>query len=141
VTEDQTYSTAASMRFRLEDRAGTTLWEGIVMGDAHQWGSSFKEENYNEEISDALKRTYANLVSNPGFQKVLNGSGSHRESPLPSAELKAKILEMLKAGVGVEVIGGYVRAVRVSEPLSAEQIVDWKKAGIPDTVLETVVSR
>jgi len=141
VTEDQTYSTAASMRFRLEDRAGTTLWEGIVMGEAHQWGSSFKEENYNEEISDALKRTYAHLVENPGFQKAWSGRDSLSGSPSSAAELKTRILEMMRAGVGVEVIVGYVKGAKVSQPLSAEQIVDWKKAGIPDAVLEAAVSR
>lgn len=141
VTEDQTYSTAVSMRFRLEDRAGKTLWEGVVMGDAHQWGSSFKEENYNEEISDALKRTFANLVSNAGFQRAWMGQQVSREQPLSPADLEAKILEMMKAGIGTEVIVGYVKGVKVSGPLSPEQIIEWKKAGISDAVLEAAVSR
>jgi hypothetical protein len=141
VTEDQTYSTAVSIRFRLEDRSGNALWEGVVMGDAHQWGSSFKEENYNEEISDALKRTYANLISNAGFQRAWMGQRVSGEQPLSSADLEAKILEMMKAGIGTEVIVGYVKNVKVSGPLSAEQIVEWKKAGIPDAVLEAAVSR
>ena len=141
MTEDQTYSTAASMRFRLEDRAGTTLWEGIVMGEAHQWGSSFKEENYNEEISDALKRTYANLVSNAGFQKAWMGQRTTFTEQLSMSDLEAKILEMMKAGIGTEVIVGYVKNAKVSGPLSAEQIVEWKKAGIPDSVLQAAVSR
>jgi hypothetical protein len=140
VTEDQTYSTAASIRFRLEDRAGMTLWEGIVMGEAHQWGSSFKEENYNEEISDALKRTYANLVSNAGFQRAWIGQRVSSAQPVAPADLESKILEMMKAGIGTEVIVGYVKNVKVSGPLSAEQILEWKKAGIPDAVLEAAVS-
>jgi hypothetical protein len=48
---------------------------------------------------------------------------------------------MMKAGVGAEVIVGYVKSVKVSEPLGAEQIIEWKKAGIPDAVLEAAVSR
>ena len=140
VTEDQAYSTAISVRFRLEDRARMTLWEGIVMGDAHQWGSSFKEENYNEEISDALKRTFANLVSNAGFQRTWMGQRMSKEQPLSPAELERKILEMMKAGIGTEVIVSYVKSVKVSEPLDAGQIVEWKRAGIPDAVLEAAVS-
>ena len=73
VTEENTYSTAVAMRFRLEDPSGAVLWEGIATGDAHQWGRSFEEENYNEEISDVLKRTYANLLSNPSFQAAWTG--------------------------------------------------------------------
>jgi hypothetical protein len=37
------------------------------------------------------------------------------------------------------VIVGYVKSVKVSGPLSAEQIVEWKRAGIPDA--EAAVSR
>ncbi len=140
VTEDQTYSTAVSMRFRLEDRTGKMLWEGVVMGDAHQWGSSFKEENYNEEISDALKRTYANLIGNAGFQKAWMGQRASGEQPLSPTDLKGKILEMMRAGVGTEVIVGYVKSLKGSVSLGADQIVDWKRAGIPDAVLEAAVS-
>jgi hypothetical protein len=39
------------------------------------------------------------------------------------------------------VIAGYVKSVRLSAPLTAEQIVEWKKAGIPDAVLGAAVSR
>lgn len=76
VTEDQTYSTASAIRFRLEDQAGKVVWEGIAAGDAHQWGRSFSAENYNEQISDALKRTFASLVGNAGFPKVWAGEGA-----------------------------------------------------------------
>ena len=112
-----------------------------MTGDAHQWGSSFKEENYNEEISDALKRTYANLISNAGFQRAWMGYRASSEQPLSPADLKTKILEMMKAGIGTEVIVRYVESVKVSGPLSAEQILEWKRAGIPDAVLEAAVSR
>lgn len=140
VTEDQTYSTAVSMRFRLEDRAGKTLWEGVVMGDAHQWGSSFKEENYNEEISDALKRTYANLVSSAGFQRAWIGLVAVNESAVSTQEVKAKILEMMAAGVSEETIVSYVRGAKLSRPLNAEEILDWKKAGIAEQVIRAALS-
>jgi hypothetical protein len=141
VTEDQTYSTAVSMRFRLEDAAGMVLWEGIVTGDAHQWGRSFEEENYNEQISDALKRTYANLVDSPGFQKACAGQGASSERQLSPAELKAKILEMMKAGFSDDTIETYARRTRVSHPPSVEELVEWKKAGIGERVIKAVLEQ
>jgi len=142
VTEDQTYSTAVAIRFRLEDGDGKLVWEGMATGDAHQWGRSFKEENYVEQISDALKKTYANLVSASAFQEAWAGRAPAAGAPtLTAAELKAKVLEMMKAGVGVEVIVGYVKGVKLSKPLDADQIVEWKKAGIPEAVLNAAVSR
>lgn len=140
VTEDQTYSTAVSMRFRLQDRAGKLLWEGVVMGDAHQWGSSFKEENYNEEISDALKRTYANLVSSAGFQRAWIGLVAVNESAVSPQEVKARVLEMIKAGVGEETIASYVRGTKLPRPLNAEEILDWKKAGIAEQVIRAALT-
>jgi len=139
VTEDQTYSTAASMRFRLEDHSGNALWEGIAIGDAHQWGSSFKEENYNEEISDALKRTFANLVSNAGFQRAWIGAAGVSTAAFSPAELKAKILEMMKSGISEETVASYVRSVKVTRPPNAEEILDWKKTGVAESVIRAAV--
>lgn len=140
VTEENTYSTAINIRFQLEDETAKVLWTGIATGDARQWGRSFSEENYNEQISDALKRTFANLVSNPGFQAAWAG-----EQPAPGAdvlapaELKSKILEMIKANVGESVIASYVRGIRLSAKLLAEEIVDWKRSGIPEGVIEAAL--
>jgi hypothetical protein len=142
VTEDQTYSTASAIRFRLEDQTGMVVWEGIASGDAHQWGRSFSAENYNEQISDALKKTFASLVSNPGFQKAWAGEPSVAEGATVSpAEVKAKVLEMVQAGVGEAVLISYVRGLRISPPLTADEIIAWKRAGITDRVIEAAVAR
>lgn len=141
VTEDQTYSTASSIRFHLEDQAGRVVWEGIANGDARQWGRSFSAENYNEQISDALKKTFASLVSNPGFQKAWAGDPSVTEGATVSpAEVKAKILEMVRAGVGEAVLISYVRGLRISPPLTSDEIIAWKAAGITDGVIEAAVA-
>lgn len=88
-----------------------------------------------------MKRTYANLVSTPGFQTAWAGKAPAANATTVAAEeLKAKILETMKAGVGVEVIVGYVKSVRLSAPLTSEQIVEWRKRGIPDAVLGAMVS-
>ncbi len=139
VTEDQTYSTAVSIRFQLEDGAGKRLWEGIATGDAHQWGRSFEEENYNEEVSDALKRTYANLVNTPAFQEAWAGRVPAAASTLTPGDLKAKILEMMKAGVATETVVSYVRSVQLSPPLGADEILDWKRAGIAEEVIRAAL--
>ena len=48
---------------------------------------------------------------------------------------------MMKAGAGADVIVRYVKSVKLSAPVTAEQIVEWKKAGIPDAVLAAIASR
>ena len=140
VTEDQTYSTAVSIRFRLEDGDGKAVWEGIATGDAHQWGRSFEEENYVEEISDALKRTYANLVNVRAFQEAWAGrSLAGADGAMTAEALKGKILEMMKAGVSTETLVSYARGVRLSPPLSGDDILDWKRAGIAESVIRATL--
>jgi hypothetical protein len=55
--------------------------------------------------------------------------------------VKARVLEMIRADVGEAVLIGYVRGLGISPPLTADEIIDWKKAGIPDTVIEAAVTR
>jgi hypothetical protein len=52
-----------------------------------------------------------------------------------AADLESKILALVHEGVGTDVIVSYVRANRLPAPLTAEQIIEWKKAGIPDDVI------
>lgn len=145
VTEENTYSTQATIRFSLEEPDGKKLWEGIANGDARQWGASYKGENYNEQLSDALKGAYANLASNPGFQKAWTGrTASAAPAPAKTVtpeELKKSILSMMEKGIATNIIAGYARGVRVDPALTPDDIVAWKAAGIPDEVLEAAVSR
>jgi hypothetical protein len=46
-----------------------------------------------------------------------------------------------KDAPGSDVIVRYARSVSLPAPLTAEQIIDWKNSGIPDSVLAVVVGR
>jgi hypothetical protein len=54
---------------------------------------------------------------------------------ISAAELEGKVLALMHEGVGPDVIQSYVRANRLAAPLTAEEIIDWKKAGISDDVI------
>jgi hypothetical protein len=140
VTEENTYSTQVSIRFRLEDQTGKLIWEGIASGDAHQWGRSFSEDNYNEQISAALKRTYSHLLGSSTFQQAWSGQTTERRSVAP-AVLKAAIVKMIAEGIGADTITGYVRTVEIEPALTPAEMIDWKRSGIPEAVLNAAVSR
>lgn len=59
------------MRFRLEDRAGKTTWEGIVAGDAHQWGRSFEQDVLTQ--SDVFRLTASVQSRDPKRNESLDG--------------------------------------------------------------------
>lgn len=62
-------------------------------------------------------------------------------SGIAPSELKAKILVLMREGVGADVIVAYVKTKPVSAALSAEEILDWKKSGIADAVIEAALAQ
>ncbi len=58
-----------------------------------------------------------------------------------AADLKARILEMMREKVDSEVILAYVSGQRLSRKMTAEEIIDWTHSGIPDAVIEAAASR
>ncbi len=141
VTERNFYVSEASIRFRLQDQAGQFLWEGTVSGQAKRWGRSLSAENYNEEISDCLKKAYAALVSDKGFQAAWAGRPKTEVegSSVTAAVLKQKVMSLMNEEIGTSVIVDYVRSQRVQPPISAEEIVDWKRSGVAEPVIAAVV--
>jgi hypothetical protein len=58
-----------------------------------------------------------------------------------AAEFKSKILSMMDAGVGVDVIAAWVESQAERPPLSADDVIDWKKSGIDEKVIRAALVR
>jgi len=58
-----------------------------------------------------------------------------------AAALKAQVLALMQEGVGADVIRLYVRSHPLAAPLTADEIIDWKRSGISDTIIEATFSR
>lgn len=103
-------------------------------------GAALAKENYNEEISDALKRAHSNLLDNPAFQAAWAGRPASLGASISTpAAMKAKILELMKEGIGTDVIARYVRGVKISPPLGPDDLIDWKRSGIPEAAIEAAL--
>jgi hypothetical protein len=76
-----------------------------------------------------------------GITIPLSSPKSTASAAIAPRELKEKLLEMSRAGVAPEVILAYVKGQRLSRKLTAEDIIAWTKAGIPDAVIEAAASR
>ncbi|HSS44852.1 MAG TPA: hypothetical protein VLO07_05870, partial [Thermoanaerobaculia bacterium] len=62
-------------------------------------------------------------------------------TPHTTAQVKSEILAMMREEVGTDVIAAYVRGQRLKAKLTAEEIIDWKKSGIAEAVIQAAVSR
>jgi hypothetical protein len=143
VTETNMYDAEVTIRFRLENRDGSVRWESTVAGSNRRWGRSLKAENYNERISDALMMSYIALINDQGFRLAWSEektAPAAATSSMTVADLKSKILAMQKQDVAEDLIVTWVSQQRVSEPIRAEVLLDWKASGIPDSVIKAALS-
>jgi len=62
-------------------------------------------------------------------------------APLSPAELKTQVLAMMQEHVASEVILAFVRGQPLTRRLTVEEIIDWTRAGIPDSVIQSGASR
>src|ERR1700730_13471717 len=55
------------------------------------------------------------------------------------SELEAKILVLMREGIGNDVIVAFVKGKSLSSALTAEEILEWKKSGIAEPVIEAAL--
>jgi hypothetical protein len=73
VRETSTYRSEVALHLAVVDRSGRTLWSGVASGDATRFGRSYRLENYEEVLSDAVVNTVSSLLQSPEFRKALAG--------------------------------------------------------------------
>lgn len=73
VRETSTYKSEVGVHVTVTDRSGKTLWAGLASGDANRFGRSYKLENYEEVLSDAVVNTVSSMLESPQFQSALSG--------------------------------------------------------------------
>lgn len=59
---------------------------------------------------------------------------------MAAPELKGKLLVLVREGVGTDVLVAYAKSHPLASALSAEDILDWKKSGIPEPVIEAALA-
>lgn len=134
----------ADVAFRATLRlGGQPAWSGSASGEARRYGRGESASNSNEVLSDALKNTLAGLLNHGGLQSAwasdqaptgVRDVGSVPVTLAPPAMLQ-ELLRLRDAGAGTEVLVAFVRQRGVAAPLSADDVLAWRRAGIPDEVV------
>jgi hypothetical protein len=73
VRETSTYKSEVVVHVTVVGRGGKTLWSGLASGDATRFGRSYKLENYDEVLCDAIVNTVSSMLQSAEFQKALSG--------------------------------------------------------------------
>jgi hypothetical protein len=91
--------------------------------------------------SDAVAPAPASVPSASTSTSAATSTPSSPAATASRSMLKEKILALVQEGVGVDVIVSYARANRPNPSLTADEIIDWKKSGIPDAVIDATFPR
>lgn len=142
-----TYNADIRLSFRLTDTRGDLLWEGTAAGDATRYGKSRNEDNVNEVLSDALKEAYATILGDTALQNAWLGKTSPMASanPAPATtsmtpdELLAELIKLKDKGFTTDLLVSFVNQTPLKSALTADDMVKWKKEGLPQTVIEAAL--
>lgn len=146
-----TYNAEVRVAFQLKNDNGQTLWEGTGAGDATRYGKSRSQENASEVLSDAIKEAYATVFADPALQNAWLGKTGPVASVAPAAapsapgvspdDLLAELVKLKKQGFTTDLLVDYVKQKSLSSRLTADDMVEWKDAGMPQEVIKAALDR
>jgi uncharacterized lipoprotein YajG len=126
-------------------RTGQPLWQGRVTAEAKRYGRKFSNDNINEVLSDAALEAWAGLLSTVGLQEAWDTGTPAAAPPEPVADpvadpvapeaLLAELQRLREDGLGAQTLEAFVRRQVLSRPLSSDDLLRWKRAGIPEAVI------
>jgi len=136
-----TYLADVELVATVVDRSGAVLKSGQGIGHTKEPGPDGKASMFNEAMSLALRAALAEVV----------GSMSPDAAP-PHAEIRpavtvidpealfADLSRLKSAGVTEDVLVVYVAQRKLSRPLTVDEILRWKDAGIPDAAIKAATA-
>jgi hypothetical protein len=153
------YQAEVQFPFVLRDRAGHVFAEGTALGMAQQKGRKRNAANCGEVLSNALEQAAANLMNNATLQEGW-ASAKPQAAPAVAAAPKAgrsvsveaagaktpsqllqDINKLRRQQLGTNVLVAYVQKQKLASSFSADDLVAWKKAGIPEPVMQAAMKR
>lgn len=150
-----TYRVETQVAFTLADARGRTLWQGTAGGDATRYGKERSADNANEVLGDAIKEAYTDVFNNADLQSAWLGKGAPitasapapaatpatAESALSPAAMLAELVKLKKQGFTTDLLVDFVNQKNLTRALSADDLVKWKNAGMPEEVIKAALAR
>ena len=124
-TFGSTYLGEVRFMVSLTDSNDGVLWTGEASGESKRQGVDGRASMCNEALSYALSRALAQ-----GLAAV------KLETAIEPETLLADLTRLLAGGVAAEVLVAYVEQRNLTRPLTVDEILSWKNAGIPDVAIK-----
>ncbi len=135
----------AEVRFKtsLVERSGHLLWTGESSGEAKRPGVDGRAAMCNEALSIALRSALASALSSVKLETPAPAPAAPAASAEPARTtiepdaLLADLTRLKAGGVADDVLVSYVEQRKLSRPLTVDEILRWKNAGIPDAAIKS----
>lgn len=143
-TFGSTYIAEVHFMVSLTDRTGAVLWTGEANGESKRPGVDARASMCNEAFSFALRRALAQALSSvkldtaPPSARQPSALADVVPPPIvidPPA-LFDDVTRLLAGGVTQDVLVAYIEQRKLSRPLTVDEILQWKNAGIPDAAIK-----
>ena len=139
-TFGSTYIAEVRFMVALTDRAGGVLWTGEASGNATRPGVDARASMCNEALSIALRGALAKALSAVTLETaapaVTEPAAPAAPTVIEPAALLADLSRLKAGGVADDVLVSYVEQRTLSRPLTVDEILQWKDAGIPDAAIK-----
>jgi uncharacterized lipoprotein YajG len=152
------YTTEVVLRGELRDATGRTLWRAVGSGDTRRYGKKQSSANYNETFSDAAQEALADLLSDGDLHVALEkgtpgpvvaagiaDAVSERSNAPVVADAPMTLLyevkELLKKSFSEKFLLDFVRGKTYQRPMTTDDLIAWKDAGIPERVIQAAYER
>lgn len=129
------YVAEVRLRMTLTAHDGGTLWTGEASGDAERPGVDGRVAMFNEAMSIALREALAQGLSSVKLETAAPVAAAPPVVIEPDA-LLADLTRLKANGVADDVLVAYVERRTLSRPLTVDEILSWKNAGIPDAAIK-----
>lgn len=144
VTFGSTYEARVTLRASLNRRDGTAIWTREVDGRGKRSGVDGRAAMCNEALSIALHKALSAVAGSATPETAPLASSPPAPASPAASEPEAVYRELLRlkeGGVGTDVLVAYVAERTLTRPLTVDEILLWKNAGIPDEAIKAATAR
>jgi hypothetical protein len=151
-----TYQAEIQLPWVLRDRAGHVFAEGAAGGTAQQKGRKHNAANCGEVLSNAFEQAASQLANNASLQEAWVAAkpqaaqapavAAKANAPASSAgktpaDLLKEVNKLRSQQFGTNVLVAYVSKQTLAHGFSAEDLLAWKRAGVPEPVMQAALKR
>ena len=151
-----TFTAEVQLPWMLVDRAGHVFASGTAMGTGKTKGLWRNPVNCEEVLADALLKAAAIVAGDaklqeawleavpepaPAIVAVKAAPVAPAASVKTPAQLLADVTKLRHQQMGTRLLVDYVSKQSLASPFSANDLVAWKKAGVPEPVMEAALRR